>query len=96
MAKIKIEADTEEMTIECYVNDKKIENVHSISLYHMMETSYSKEKVEFSAHSEEKNEEGVRTMTYIMANNQLVKESSIKSNIKDQIKEYFNKKLNKN
>ena len=67
MAKIKIEADTETMTITCAVDGEELTNLHSISLYQYPETSYSKPKLEFNACSMEKKESGVTKTMYVYA-----------------------------
>lgn len=92
MAKIKIEADTETMTITCAVDGEELTNLHSISLYQYPETSYSKPKLEFNACSMEKKESGVTKTMYVYAD-KLEKHIIAEPDTKQAIAKFFEEKI---
>lgn len=92
MAKIKIEADTETMTITCTVDGEELTNLQSVSLYQYPETSYSKPKLEFSAYSMEKKENGVTKTIYVYAD-KLEKQIISEPDTKLAIAKFFEEKI---
>lgn len=67
MAKINIELDTEALTMTCSVDGEKLDYVRDINIYHYPETSYSKEKYEFSARTHELKSGNVQKCMYVYA-----------------------------
>jgi hypothetical protein len=97
MAKVNITLDTEELTMSCTVDGEKLEHLRDINIYHYPETSYSKEKYEFSARTHEMKNGDVQKCMYLYASHQksekqiLSSDEDVKKAIAKKIRDYLNK-----